>query len=160
MPRDSRPTAALRPAQVGTALAAAVDNAIVASPVTAMAGVAAIGIDVVDTIEFAHNLKVGGQGFASRVFTPAEREFCGARADQLAARFAAKEAIAKVLGTGFRGLRPNEIEIRTSPEGVPTVALSGGAAAAAVEAGLESIVISMTREGPCAAAVAVGVQGT
>lgn len=152
MPRDRRPTAALQPDQVHRALAAAAD-------VAALRAIA-FGIDVVDAVEFAHNLDVGGRRFASRVFTPTEEEYCGGRADQLAARFAAKEAVAKVLGTGFRGVRPNEIEIQTSPDGVPTVALTGGAADAAVQAGIESIFISLSREGACAAAMAVGVRAT
>ena len=152
MPRDRRPTAALQPDQVRRALAAAADDAVLRAT--------AVGIDVVDAVEFAHNLHVGGRRFASRVFTPAEEEYCGGRADQLAARFAAKEAVAKVLGTGFRGVRPNEIEIQTSEEGVPTVALTGGASDAAVEAGIESIFISLSREGACAAAMAVGVRAT
>lgn len=150
--RDSRPTGALRPEQVHRALAGA-------ALALDLSTSGAVGVDVVDIVEFAHNLDIGGERFAVRLFTEGELAYCGGRAEQLAPRFAAKEAVSKVLGTGFRGVRPTDIEIRTAPEGRPTVTLTGGAADAAAAVGFESVLISMSREGACAAAVAVGLRG-
>lgn len=117
-----------------------------------------VGVDVVDLVEFGHNLRAASASWPKRVFTPGELEHCDNRPDRLGARFAAKEAVAKALGFGFRDLGPRDVEIVTSPEGKPIVVLHGTAQRAAGDLGIVRVLVSMTREGDCAAAVAVAVQ--
>lgn len=116
-----------------------------------------VGVDVVDLMEFHHNLAVGGDAWRKRVFTPGELEFCDDRSDRLGARFAAKEAVAKALGFGFREVGPSDLEIVTAPEGSSTVVLHGAAERASRAKGISHVLVSISREGDCAAAVAVAV---
>jgi holo-[acyl-carrier protein] synthase len=118
----------------------------------------AVGVDVVDVVEFQHNAKVGGDRWMARLFTTGEINHCDGRCEQLATRFAAKEAVVKVLGTGFRGVQARDVEVLTAPEGQPTVILHGDAATAAMRVGIDAVLVSMSREGPCAAAIAIGVR--
>ena len=148
---DRRPQGELSPAIITEPIARAAENALTGfSPV-------GVGVDVVDIAEFRHNVQHGGADWPHRVFTPTELDYCAGRAEQLAARFAAKEAVAKALGFGFRIAQPRDIEIVTSPEGAPTVVLASGADQAARQVGIEEVLVSMTREGDCAAAVAVAM---
>ena len=91
----------------------------VAAPGGAAAGVIRAGVDRVELDEIRNTLQVVGKGFLERVYTPAEISFCAGRVERLATRFAAKEAVAKMLGTGFRGLGWREIEVLSSPHGEP-----------------------------------------
>ncbi len=101
--------------------------------------------------------------FAERVFTPAERARLDAargkrRAEVAAGLFAAKEAVAKALGTGFVGFGPWDVEIVPDPAGRPVCRLLNGAAARAaalVEGGEWTVHVSITHENGAAAAVAV-----
>ena len=73
-----------------------------------------MGIDAVDVERFRRLLGAGGRGMAERIFTEAERSFLSGRVDPvpgLAARFAAKEATMKALGTGLGGVRFAEVEV-------------------------------------------------
>ena len=150
VPRDGRPSGQLTAPQVQRAVSKAVPGALRESAV-------GVGVDIVDIVEFQHNVRLGGDRWLGRLFTAEELLFCAGRADQLASRFAAKEAVAKVLKTGFRGVGGRDIEILTAPEGQPHVVLHGEAASVADAMGLESILVSISREGACAAAVAVGI---
>lgn len=67
-------------------------------------GPIACGVDLVELVPFSRDLRLGGQRFLQRIYTDAEIAFCAGRVDRLAARFAAKEAIAKALGTGIRSI--------------------------------------------------------
>ncbi|HBG15337.1 MAG TPA: holo-[acyl-carrier-protein] synthase [Firmicutes bacterium] len=78
-----------------------------------------IGIDIVEVIRFSKILKRRGQPLLTRVFTPQELESCGTIAYRLAGRFAAKEAFFKALGTGFRGFKWQEVEVKNNPLGAP-----------------------------------------
>lgn len=83
-----------------------------------------------DTIEINRIAKaVQSQGFKERVFTMAETAYCESRGKQqyasFAARFAAKEAVLKALGTGLRGGALTEIEVRNDELGCPQIFLSG-----------------------------------
>lgn len=72
-----------------------------------------LGIDVCSITELDRQLSSsGGPSFRSRVFTPHEIDYAAGRTDRLATRWAAKEAVAKAIGTGFRGIEPHQIEIR------------------------------------------------
>ena len=98
--------------------------------------------------------------FALRVFTPAERArldgLCPERVHERAAgMFAAKEAVAKALGTGFRGFTTRDISVEPDALGRPAVRLSGGALERLHTLGAQSVMISITHTGGFAAAVAV-----
>ncbi len=94
-----------------------------------------------------------------RLFTEAERGACEGRerpGECYAARFAAKEAFVKALGTGLReGMRWNQIEVRTGPDGQPGLVLHGAARSALERAGGSSVHLSFTHEGGTAAAIVV-----
>jgi len=124
-----------------------------------------VGIDLVSVEDVANSVARFGQAYLERVFTP--HELASTRpdprsgdgrpaADGLAARFAAKEAVLKVLRPGE--MRPDwhTIEIRRLTDGWCDVVLTGTAADLAYGAGLEDLGVSITHEGQAAAAVAVG----
>jgi len=115
------------------------------------------GIDRVELDEFERTMAVAGQRFLERVFTAGELTFSSGRVERLADRFAAKEAVAKVLGTGFRGISPTEIEIVSEADGQPHVVLHGRARLRAEAIGMISVAISMTNTTKCAEAFAVGL---
>lgn len=88
-------------------------------------------------------------GLLTRLYTDGERAFCTSRDGELrfarlAARFAAKEAAAKALGTGVRGLRWRDIEVVSDELGKPDVVLHGGAAARAEALGVQRVHLSIT----------------
>ncbi len=91
--------------------------------------VLAIGIDVVEIERIERAVERLGDRFLDRVFTPAEREYCDARAARFvhyAGRFAAKEAAMKALGTGWaEGVAWREVEILPSAGGPPKLSLHG-----------------------------------
>src|SRR5689334_16629057 len=83
------------------------------------------GIDIVETARIRRLVEEHGQHFLDRVFTPGEQAYCARnpkrRYEHLAGRFAAKEAVLKVLGTGWRGgIAWTDIEITKEPSGQPT----------------------------------------
>jgi holo-[acyl-carrier protein] synthase len=81
-----------------------------------------VGIDVVGIAEFSRMLATsGGKAMAASSFTLAEQQFCAGRVEHLAVRWAAKEAAAKAMGTGFRGVRPGDIEVIHHADGHPTM---------------------------------------
>jgi len=89
-----------------------------------------------------------GDRFLKRVFTPAEIAYVerrGNRCQRYAARFAAKEAGMKALGTGWRrGVRWQDFEVTNLPSGQPTLKLHGAAARFAQQQGVASVVVSLT----------------
>ncbi len=128
------------------------------------------GIDLIEIERIARAIERWGDRFLERVFTPAELAIYRARPASLAARWAAKEAVAKLLGVGLRGLggagRPDgalawtEIEVLSDPQGRPTLALHGRAADRARVLGLGPIALSLahTREHAIASATALADQ--
>ena len=88
--------------------------------------------------------------------TGAERSYVRARPENLAGRWAAKEAVSKVLGLGVRGIGWREIEIELLATGQPTVRLHGNAALRADQLGIEAIAVSISHEREYAIAVAFG----
>jgi holo-[acyl-carrier protein] synthase len=89
-------------------------------------GLIRVGVDVVSISGFGLTMATkGGVAFVRTRFTQAEQTYCDSRPERLAARWAAKEAVAKTVGTGFRGLRPGQIEIVHQPSGEPTVSRVG-----------------------------------
>jgi holo-[acyl-carrier protein] synthase len=122
-----------------------------------------LGSDVIDIRRIERALARHGERFLARIFTPAEiartmRRTERLRAPTLARRFAAKEAAAKALGTGFRaGVFWRDLGVVNLPSGQPTLAMTGGAArrlAAITPAGFAAaIALTMTDEPPYASAV-------
>lgn len=119
------------------------------------------GIDVVEIPRLAELLGKHGERFIERVFTPTERDYCIGKKRQmehLAGRFAAKEAVLKVLGTGWSGkIAWQDIEVTNNPAGQPGVALSGECARIAAELGITRILISISHTESWAAASAIGL---
>jgi holo-[acyl-carrier protein] synthase len=129
----------------------------VAAPGGAAAGVIRAGVDRVELDEFRHTLDVVGKRFLERVYTPVEIGFCAGRVERLATRFAAKEAAAKVFGTGFRGLGWREIEVLSSPHGEPHLILHHRARDLADRLGITSISLSLTHTAVAAEAFVVAL---
>ena len=118
----------------------------------------AVGIDVIEIDRVREVLRKHPERFLARVFTPEEVAFCRGRVPELAARFAAKEAMMKALGTGARSVGWREIEVLPDRRGKPLVYLYGGAAARAATIGLEEIDISLTHNNTFAIASVVAAQ--
>jgi len=101
------------------------------------------GIDLVEVNRIETAVARYGARFLERVFTDGELARCRGQPQQLAARFAAKEAVSKALGTGIQsGWR--EIEIVSDPRGKPSVRLSGSAAQRAAQIGLQTFALSLS----------------
>jgi holo-[acyl-carrier protein] synthase len=103
-----------------------------------------VGIDMIETARVRQVLQKYPERFIHRVYTPAEAAFCRGRVPELAARFAAKEAVMKALGTGARSVAWRDIEVLPDRRGKPLVYLYGGAQRRAETIGLEAIDISLT----------------
>ncbi|HEX3440956.1 MAG TPA: holo-ACP synthase, partial [Pseudolabrys sp.] len=122
-----------------------------------------IGSDLCDARRIAAVLERHGERFLDRIFTPAERAKAERRANRVetyAKRFAAKEACAKALGTGFRrGVFWRDMGVVNLPSGRQTMSLTGGALArlkAITPAGCEAVIdVSLTDEGPTAQAIVI-----
>ena len=97
-----------------------------------------------------------GERFLRRIYTDAEAAYCRGRAPQLASRFAAKEAVMKLLGTGVRGVRWRDIEVARRRGQAPTIRLTGTAAARAERIGLTDIALSLSHSREFAVASVVG----
>jgi holo-[acyl-carrier protein] synthase len=106
------------------------------------------GIDLVEIERIQQSVERYGQRFLKRVYTAAEQAYCLRKknaAESLAARFAAKEAAAKALGTGINhGVTWLEIEVLREPGGRPTIAFHGRAREFATRLGVQSAALSIT----------------
>lgn len=115
-----------------------------------------IGIDVVEIARVRRLLARWGNRFLERVFTEGERAYAEGKrdpAEHLAARFAAKEAALKALGTGLSmGVRWREMEVRRARRGPPTLALSGRTAALGAARGVRRLHVSLTHDAGLAVA--------
>lgn len=113
-----------------------------------------VGVDLVDIEEFSLDLD-GDSCVVESMFGKTEIEECRGDMERLAARFAAKEATSKALGTGFRGVDPREIIVATSKNGAPSLKLYGHAAEIAAERGLSDFECSLAHEEGFAVAVVI-----
>lgn len=106
------------------------------------------GIDITPVDRIARMLAEHGERFTHRVYTDGERAECAGErrsAERLAARFAAKEAALKALGTGLRGgIAWTDISVVTLPSGQPTLRVAGRAAEVAKELGIADWRVSLT----------------
>lgn len=112
-----------------------------------------IGVDVVDVARLSRVVALRGPELCRRVFTPDELRDCRGSLRRMAARFAAKEATAKALGTGIGPIGWRDVEVRTGARGEPELALSGAARAAAEDRGLDRWAVSLTHDTTHAVAV-------
>ena len=121
------------------------------------------GVDMVQCDRLSEMVDRHGDRFLRRVFTDAELDYCLGRKrgiEHLAGRFAAKEAVLKVMGTGWRnGIRWTDIEIRNEPSGEPKVTLTGRCLEIARGRGLTDILISISHIDSHAIASAIGLGG-
>src|SRR6185437_5117085 len=122
------------------------------------AGLVELGIDIVRVARIRDALARFGARFSRRVLTDAERRYVRLRPETFAGRWAAKEAVSKVLGLGVRGIGWREIEIERLPTGQPSVKLHGRAAARAEQLGMERIALSISHESDYAVAIAFGIR--
>ena len=121
-------------------------------------GLIAAGVDVVEIERIHRTLTDFGERFLRRVYTDRERERYATRVPELAARFAAKEATSKALGTGIRGIRWRDMEILSNRRGKPILILHGSAAERADLLGLIAFDVSLTHSRTDAMAFVVGLR--
>ena len=120
---------------------------------------AEVGIDIIETARIRGVLERHEDRFLGRVYTDWERAYCRRNVLHLAGRWAAKEAVSKVLGLGVRGVGWREIEIRRTALGQPIVSLHGRAEQRRRSLGLEGpLTVSISHIRDLAVAVAVGVR--
>ena len=115
----------------------------------------ASGIDVIEIERIERAVARWGNRFLRRVYTEGEIAYCRGRAQNLAGRFAAKEAASKALGVGIRTLSWRDVETIRGPRGKPQLRLHGKAARIAAELGLSGLEVSITHSRTDAIAVVV-----
>jgi holo-[acyl-carrier protein] synthase len=118
------------------------------------------GIDIVETARIRKMVEDHGQHFLDRVFTPAEQAYCAQSSkrqyEHLAARFAAKEAVLKALGTGWRGgIAWTDIELVRETSGQPRIVLTGECHRIAGEMGIVRWHVSVSHVETTATASAI-----
>ena len=122
------------------------------------------GIDIVETARIRKLAEDHGQHFLDRVFTPLEQQYCARNPkryyEHLSGRFAAKEAVLKVLGTGWRGgIAWTDVEVRPEPSGQPRITLTGECARIARQLGISLWHVSISHIETHATASAIGLRG-
>ena len=120
------------------------------------------GIDIVETARIRQMVEQHGSHFLDRVFTPHEQAYADRSAkrrfEHLAGRFAAKEAVLKVLGTGWRGgIAWTDVEIRNESSGQPMIHLSGECERIAAKLGIAKWLVSISHIETHATASAIGM---
>ena len=121
---------------------------------------AGVGVDIIE-IERMEQILRRSPAFVRKVFTEEERLYCettGRPAAHYAARFAAREAVLKALGTGFsQGVRPDDVAVHLDAKGRPQAALKGRAKELAEAAGVQEVALSLSFNHDSAIANAVAV---
>ena len=116
------------------------------------------GVDLIEVNRVESAIAKYGERFLNRVFTESELAYCRGRPHELAARFAAKEALSKLLGVGIQhrdGVHWREIEVISGERGKPSVKLSGKAARRAKEIGIQKFSLSLSHSRDHAIAMVV-----
>ncbi|MEI7459887.1 MAG: holo-ACP synthase [Pirellula sp.] len=120
-----------------------------------------IGTDIIECVRIAQMIEKHGEVFLQRVFTQKEIQYCSSRkaANQhYAGRWAAKEAVLKVLGTGWaKGILWTDVEVVNQVSGAPTLVMTGKAAEIARELGIREVMITISHCRAYATAFATGV---
>lgn len=123
--------------------------------------VIAHGVDLVRIERIERVWHEHAERFLDRIFTPREQSYClesRSPAIRLSGRFAAKEAVLKVLGTGWRGgIEWTDIETLADPLGKPVCTLSGATMDIARNLGISRVLVSISHAGEYAMASAIGV---
>jgi len=118
-----------------------------------------LGLDLAQIVRFEAAYERHGERLLTRLFTPGERAYCDKKKDRMSSycgRFAVKEAVMKVLGTGWtRGVRWVDIEVARAPGSAPKCVLHGRTAEIARIKGIRTIHVTITHDAGIAAAVAV-----
>lgn len=121
--------------------------------------IAGIGTDLAEVSRIREAIQRHGQRFIDRIYTPREIAYVESKANRFeryAARFAAKEAAMKAIGTGWRrGVRWQDFEVANLPSGKPTLLLHGEAAAIAAQLGARNISLSITHTAEQALAIVI-----
>jgi holo-[acyl-carrier protein] synthase len=117
--------------------------------------VLAAGVDIVEISRIETMLERHGDRFLTRVYTEGERGYAGGRISALAARWAAKEAAAKALGTGIGQVSFREIEVVCDARGKPGLVLHGEAARLAQQLHLDQFALSLSHAADYALAFVV-----
>ena len=123
------------------------------------------GIDIVETSRIRQLVEEHGQRFLDRCYTPLEQQYCARNPkryfEHLAGRFAAKEAVLKVLGTGWRGgIAWTDIEVRPEPSGQPRITLGGECLRIASQLGISRWHVSISHIETHATASAIGLRAS
>jgi holo-[acyl-carrier protein] synthase len=113
-------------------------------------GTTELGIDIIKVERIRETLARFGPRFSGRVLTPAEQRYVRDRPETMAGRWAAKEAVSKVLGLGVRGIGWRDIEVERLPTGQPAVR--------AEQLGMGRIALSISHESDYAVAIAFGIR--
>jgi holo-[acyl-carrier protein] synthase len=127
-----------------------------------MAHIIGIGTDIIECLRIAQMIERHGELFINRVYTRHEIQYCQSRkmaTQHFAGRWAAKEAILKAIGTGWRrGISWRDVEVLNAEGGQPAATLHAGALEAAERLGIEEVLISIShcRSHATAYAVAQG----
>lgn len=120
-----------------------------------------LGTDIIEIVRIGEMIDRHGESFLNRIYTPEEIRYCQKRKhcnEAFAGRWAAKEAVMKVLGTGFvRGIGWQDIEILAQKNGRPFVSMQGGAGEHARKIGIEEILITISHCRAYATATAIGL---
>jgi len=118
------------------------------------------GIDIIECERIAASMRKHPERFVERILTAKERRYCEMMRDpipNIAGRFAVKEAILKVIGTGWRGqISWCDMEILNDDAGAPRVTLSGEVARVAESMGIERMIISISHTKSYAVGSAIG----
>lgn len=117
----------------------------------------ACGVDFILVIRIEETIERFGTRFLNRVFTAEEQRYCAGRASSYAARWAAKEAVAKALGVGIGDVMWREIEVVNDKRGAPRIALHDAAATLAEQRGLREWAVSLTHDDGRAVAMVVAM---
>lgn len=115
------------------------------------------GVDIIEIDRIQTVLERWGQRFLHRIYTEGEISYCRGRAPNLAARFAAKEATMKALGTGTKGVGWREIEVVRKESGAPAICLYGRAQLRAKKMGVMELALSLSHSRDYAVAFVTGV---
>jgi holo-[acyl-carrier protein] synthase len=113
----------------------------------------ATGVDIIEIDRVRAVVSRHGKHFLERVFSPAERDLCGSRMESLAVRFAAKEAVAKALGSGIGEVTFQDVEILQDEQGAPVLHLHGKASVKADLLGLTAWSLSLSHSQTLAVAM-------
>jgi holo-[acyl-carrier protein] synthase len=124
------------------------------------AGMYGVGTDIIEIGRIKRAYERSGVRFLEKIFTPGEIVFCDARKDRFssyAARFAAKEAVLKAMGTGMTGCSLLDVEVTRPGGGRPEIVLHGATSDMAKEKGISTVLISISHNRDQAVAFAIAV---